>query len=128
MSRTALVSKTNIIAAVMALAVVGGGGAVLLNRSADKPQTAVQSAATEPPHLEHISYQGQDGKSALELLKAEADVKTETATYGEYVASINGKDGGGSKFWMFYVNGAMADVSADKYVTKTGETIEWKLQ
>ncbi len=87
--------------------------------------------ATENSELqktEYLSYKGEDGKTALELLKSEAEVETKSSSLGDYVTSINGNDGDGSKFWLFYVNGKEATVGADKYITKSGETIEWKLQ
>jgi hypothetical protein len=89
-------------------------------------QTAGEN--NEKQKTEYLSYQGEDGKTAMELLKSEAEVETKSSSLGDYVTSINGNDGGGSKFWLFYIDGKEASVGADKYVTKSGETIEWKLQ
>lgn len=75
-----------------------------------------------------ISYQGQDGVSALDLLKQKADVKTKSSSIGEYVESINGKDGGGSKYWLYYVNGQQAPVGPAEYKTKSSDQIEWRLE
>jgi hypothetical protein len=77
---------------------------------------------------ETLSYQGQDNVSALDLLKQNADVKTKTSSIGEYVESINGNDGGGEKFWLYYVNCQQAPVGPAEYVTKESDRIEWRLE
>jgi hypothetical protein len=78
---------------------------------------------------DYILYAGEDGKTALEILKQKADVLTKDSDYGEYVDSINGLQGGtGGKYWTFYVNGQMAQVGAGTYQTKNGDRIEWKFE
>lgn len=74
-----------------------------------------------------VNYSGVIGKTALELLKAGAEVETQDSSYGEYVVAINGVKNSG-QFWLFYVNGAAATVGAGEYVTTNGETIEWRLE
>jgi len=76
-----------------------------------------------------VSYQGEDGKSALELLKKSNT--TETKEYkglGEFVTSINGLAGDKENFWSFYVNGKQAQVGASSYITKSTDLIEWKYE
>ena len=75
-----------------------------------------------------VAYQGQDGHSALGLLKDKTQTETENSSFGEYVVSINGKDGGGQKYWLFYVNGQPATVGASDYMTTNNDTIEWRLE
>ena len=84
--------------------------------------------AVTPQKTESISYRGEDGKTALELLKTNATAVTKTSSIGEYVTSINGNDGGGKKYWLFFVDGKESSLGAGAYVTKSGENIEWKLQ
>lgn len=78
----------------------------------------------------NISYDGQDGKTALELLKTSGkNVETNKSSAGEYVTKIDGQPvADAKKYWMFYVNGQQPPVGADQYKTKTGEKIEWKLE
>lgn len=141
MSRPALRSKTNIIVAVMVLLAAVSGGAFLLSRSADTPQSANTAQSTNPETEtqreeksdatvtdDYVSYKGQGGMTALSLLKSHADVRTKTYEFGELVTSINGQDGGGTKYWTFYINGAEAQVGAGAYITKDTDTIEWKLR
>jgi len=79
------------------------------------------------PYL--IVYQGVDNKNALELLKTKENVITKQSSLGEYVDEINGIKGGtDNKYWIFYVNGKMAEVGSDVYVTKSTDRIEWKFE
>jgi hypothetical protein len=100
-----------------------------------QPQTANQNtnAATqvtaEQNNTAVITYQGEEGKNALELLKAKYPVKTkEFPGAGEFVESINGVTPETDYFWAFYVNGATSNVGAGQYVTKTADKLEWRLE
>lgn len=72
-----------------------------------------------------FSYQGQDGKNALELLQTVGPVDVSDAGF---VNAINGIKPGDRQFWAFYVNGQQAQVGAKEYQTKSTDTIEWKLE
>lgn len=72
-----------------------------------------------------ISYAGQDGKNALELL--ESGHQVDVSDQG-FVNTIDGIEPGPHQFWAFYVNGTSADVGAKDYQTKSSDTIEWKLE
>ena len=129
MGRTALSStKTIIVAAIVVVAGLGGG---LLYKSAyPAKKTIVTSVvSTTPTKTTLVSYDGIEGKTALEIFKTKATVVTKTATgLGEYVISVNGNDGGGTKYWLFFVNGKEAEVGAGSYITHSNDKIEWKLQ
>ena len=76
-----------------------------------------------------ISYQGVEGKNAIELLKESHEVKTDKYDFGELVNTIDGQASDpAANFWAFYVNGEMAQVGAGDYQTKPSDTIEWKLE
>lgn len=78
-----------------------------------------------------FSYEGEDGKTALELLQEKAD---EVGVIGlganSYVTSINGVGAQESKneFWALYVDGTPAQTGSGSLVTKAGQTIEWSLE
>lgn len=74
-----------------------------------------------------ISYQGQEGKTALELLKAKVQVETKDTSFGPQIMAINGIQATDKEFWLFSVNGQPASVGAHQYQTKDGDKIEWKL-
>jgi hypothetical protein len=76
-----------------------------------------------------VSYQGVDGKNAMELLKASHDVQTQSfGDMGEFVKAIDGIEPDSMHFWSFYINGSQAQVGADTYMTKSTDLIEWKLE
>jgi hypothetical protein len=77
-----------------------------------------------------IAYDGEDGKTALELLKLHARVVTTNAGgLGELVVTINGigaRNNNGFNL-IYYVNGSMPKTGAGNYITKNGDKIEWKI-
>lgn len=128
MRRTNAQHKKLIVAGVIAVFLLVGAGGLLLHKP-NNPRPSVLGAATvQQQPITVLRYQGTDGKTALALLKLRATVVTKQSSYGEYVVSINGSDGGGKKYWIFYVNGQEASVGAGAYVTKSTDKIEWRLQ
>jgi hypothetical protein len=131
MSRVALGAKKTLISAAALLVIAGGGVGLWFHSdsSSNKSTTNTsQSTVAKPVQTTSISYKGEDGQTALALLKKHAQVQTKSSSIGDYVTSINGNDGGGSKYWLFYVNGQESQVGASAYVTKSSDQIEWKLQ
>ena len=72
-----------------------------------------------------ISYPGQDGKNALELLQSSHQVDVSSAGF---VNTIDGQAPVGKQYWAFYINDKLADVGAKAYITKTTDQIGWKLE
>lgn len=70
------------------------------------------------------------GKTALDLTKEKANIKTKGEGANAYVTEINGITAQVSKkeYWAFYVNGKMAEVGAGSYQLKEGDKIEWKIE
>lgn len=70
------------------------------------------------------------GKTALDLTKEKANIKTKGEGVNAYVTEINGIIAQDSKkeYWAFYVNGKMATVGAGSYKLKQGDKIEWKIE
>ena len=76
-----------------------------------------------------ISYQGVEGKTALELLKVFHQVEVKSYSFGDMVIGIDGNTPDPNKaFWAFYLNGSQAQVGAGAYVTKSSDQIEWRLE
>lgn len=71
-----------------------------------------------------VSYAGVDGKNAFDLLKETHGVKDENG----FVTSIDGQPNAAPKYWTLYVNGVLATVGAKDLVTKSTDTITWKLE
>lgn len=70
------------------------------------------------------------GKTALDLTKEKANIKTKGEGVNAYVTEINGIIAQDSKkeYWAFYINSKMATVGAGSYQLKQGDKIEWKIE
>ncbi|MCX6797512.1 MAG: DUF4430 domain-containing protein, partial [Candidatus Doudnabacteria bacterium] len=82
-----------------------------------------QEAKKQLDPAQTVKYEGEEGKTALQILKDKYQVDTkEYQGLGEFVTSISGiKAEDGKNFWAFYVNGKQAQVGASSYQTKNGE-------
>lgn len=74
---------------------------------------------------QEITYSGQEGKTAYELLAATHDV--EASTEG-FVSAIDGIKPTGRQFWSFKVNGQSAAKGAKEVITSDNDTITWQLE
>ncbi len=119
--------KTGLIFVLLLLANACTHRAAVKTPQASSPgQNAV---ATKPAREERLvfAYDGEDGKTALALLKAKAKVRIASSSMGELVEEINGVASGNGWNFLYYVNGAMAKTGAANYITKNTDKIEWKL-
>ncbi|MCO1338678.1 hypothetical protein BJH93_07210 [Kocuria polaris] len=102
-----------------------------------EPGTTTSPAASEAASApagesanETFAYEGEDGKTALELL-LEHDPEAEVSGEGEnaFVTGINGRvaDEDAKEFWALYVDGEFAQVGAGSLETEDGQEIQWKL-
>jgi hypothetical protein len=135
MGRTAFNVKTKVIAGVFVLVAATTGVLAWVSQPNEQPKVASSQTSVQKPaassavvRADYVSYPGQDGKNALELLKSHTKVQTKSSSFGDMVVAINGKDGANKKYWTFYINGEMAQVGAGAYTTKNADKIEWKLQ
>ncbi|HEX2491264.1 MAG TPA: DUF4430 domain-containing protein, partial [Blastocatellia bacterium] len=101
-------------------------GACAQRVSVSAPKAAPAATPAREERLV-IAYEGEDGKTALELLKSRARVRTSSSQIGELVEEINGVRSDNGYYLFYYINGAMAKTGAANYLTKTGDRIEWKL-
>lgn len=85
----------------------------------------VNTAVTNTAATGSITYAGQDGKNALELLQQNHTV--DVSAQG-FVNAIDGRKPGDHEFWAFYTNGKQAEVGAKDYASKNSDEIEWKLE
>jgi len=126
MSRVALPkTKTFILTIILAVLVISLGGWAL---TAKLSNNGVQTVVNTQHQTTQISYRGQNGVTALSLLKRYASVKVIHYSFGDFVTTINGTASSSSKYWIFYVNGKESSVGAGVYVTKNGQTLTWKLE
>lgn len=72
----------------------------------------------------------EDGITALSILMLSGHtLETTNFAYGTLVDAIDGVRGGsGGKYWIYYVNGSMGTVAAEKYELNPGDQVEWRFQ
>ncbi len=84
-------------------------------------------AVGEPNPSAPVEYKGVEGKTALELLKANYTVEVKSYSFGDMVTGINGITADSQHFWAMYVNGQFSQIGAGQYITKSGDSIKWQL-
>lgn len=98
------------------------------NKERQESQEVKEEYTTQVPSS-LVSYKGQEGRNALDVLKSNYNVQTKSfGDLGEFVQSINGVEPDNKHFWAMYVNGEVSQVGAGSYITKSTDTVEWKLE
>ena len=117
--------------AVLAIVVGVFGLSSCVSSPTPRIEQAQEVHETRSASSKEFSYDGEDGKTALELLEEKADdVGVIGVGANAYVTSINGVEAQESKseFWALYVDGAAAQTGAGSLETETGQKIEWSLE
>jgi hypothetical protein len=113
--------------AVLVFAGCGDSSTAVDSARADTKAKATESAKAVDRDLTVITYDGEDGETALDLLEANGyDVETKSSDLGSYVTAIGDVEATSSKYWTYEVDGKMPNLGADKYETKDGQQVEWK--
>jgi hypothetical protein len=112
-----------------AILIIGGSllGNYVSQKQADKTVAGIKNQF-QPVVQKTISYDGQEGHTALDLLKASHEVKTEDSATGSFVTAIDGIANTNDTYWMFYVNNELPSVASDQYQTKNSDKIEWRFE
>ena len=119
------ISLINIAAIVVLIALVGIGGHFIGKYEENKKGS---TASSQISGVQTFTYSGENGKNALDLLKAKADAQISESSLGAFVVSINGTSNSDSQFWLLYVNGELAPTGADQVQTKDGDKLEWRYE
>jgi len=94
-------------------------------------QSNLNPVSPTPPQVQVssnvITYQGQNGKTALAILKANHRVEAKHYDFGDLVTGIDGITPDSSHFWAMYVNNQFSQVGASAYITKNSDTIRWQI-
>lgn len=107
---------------VILLVLIGlGAGSSYLAENSPKASTVRKSVDT-------ISYQGQDGKSVLDILKETHQVETVDTDFGVFVKTIDGVTQTDNSVWLYYINGEPGIEGANAAKTTNGQTIEWRYE
>lgn len=123
--------KSKILLVLTGVVIAGAAifGFVVMSGDESNKTTRPASTSQVQAPITEVSYDGVEGKNALEVLKQTH--KVETKAYeglGELVISIDGVAADNKHFWAFYVGEQQSQVGAGVYVTKTSDKITWKLE
>lgn len=110
-----------IVGILIVVVVLGGGYGVLRQRNLNN-----QSVSSSVEQSKLISYDGEDGKTAYDILQSKYSVEASTGSYGVMVSSINGLKATSTEFWLYSVNGEQPDKAADQFMTRSGDKITWE--
>lgn len=92
------------------------------------PQPIVNSNQPKTALTSQISYNCQPGKTAFEVLQDKNQVQFQGSSFGRMITAINGKNQGQGKYWLYFIDGREASVSADAYLCQGSEQIQWELK
>lgn len=123
--------KKGLLPIIAVIIVVIGLGVYGTTRRAEPTPVQSESPISSSPTVSPattVFYDGENGKTALELLQTKYRVEVQDSSYGAFVTSINGLKNTDKKFWLFYVNGTAASEGAGTYETKNSQQIEWRYQ
>lgn len=85
-------------------------------------------------NLNTINIEFREGMTAFDLLKDGAEkltlpLKTKNYDIGIFIEAIGDKENGqDGKYWLYYVNGQLPMVAADKEIIKIGDKVEFKFE
>lgn len=87
----------------------------------------IDDGSENPIDFESQFYEGITAFDLLEELNL--TLKTKTYDVGIFIEAIGDKENGqDEKYWMYYVNGEMPMIAADKKEIKPGDKIEFKFE
>ncbi|HEY6736415.1 MAG TPA: DUF4430 domain-containing protein [Candidatus Saccharimonadia bacterium] len=104
-------------------------GSVMASRRQPPPAVAKSPAAVASPKPSSVSFKGQDGQSALALLKQRAVVTMQGTGPAAYVASVNGYRAAETQheYWALYLNGQLSETSPSAVITHDDDQLEWRI-
>jgi len=81
-----------------------------------------------------IETEFKEGMTAFDLLSNEAEklnltLKFKTYDIGVFIEAIGNKENGeDGKYWLYYINGEMSQLAADKQLLTHGDKVEFKFE
>jgi len=79
-------------------------------------------------HVQTFDVAVPENTSAFDLLKQYALLDYTTSAFGAFINSINNVSNAGDKYWMFYVNGTLADVGLSAYLINQSMVMEMRYE
>lgn len=117
--------KKLLLTSILAIALTGAGCSLTQTINVNEARSRNANSVSNTNRVNSITYSGQTGKNALDLLKAKHQVDVSAQGFVNAIDTIKPGD---HHYWSFYVNDKQADVGAKEYITKNTDAIEWKLE
>lgn len=121
-------TQKNLLLALGLVIIVGLGawvGIANSQKSASSATPTPTATISPTPLPTDYSFQGTEGKTALDGLKEKQTVEVKSYSFGDLVTGINGLNADDTHYWAFKVNGQDAAVGAGAYTMKAGDTIQF---
>ncbi|MCA5893880.1 DUF4430 domain-containing protein [Isoptericola sp. NEAU-Y5] len=117
-------------ATLLAVGLVAGCGGAGEGGASPSAPTSVDPSQHVAENLTEFSYEGEDGRTALELLlEHDPDAAVQGEGENAFVTGIGGHEADAdSEFWALSVDGEQAQVGAGSLETKDGQEITWTLE
>jgi|AntAceMinimDraft_9_1070365.scaffolds.fasta_scaffold184054_2 hypothetical protein len=90
------------------------------------PTSAAVETTQEKINAQLVLTSTQNGQTALELLEANAEIKTKDyGDVGMMVIGIDNIDSDNEHYWAFYINNEYAQQSASKTILESGDIVKF---
>ena len=138
-----------IVAAIIIIIIIGGWLIFSNKESQSVPQNETEISQQSQENLKEkinliidssegdlktFEVEFNEGMTAFDLLKQETEklgltLKAKSYDMGVFIEAIGNREGGeDGKYWLYYVNGEMPQVAADKQEIKAGDKVEFKFE
>ncbi|KKW01820.1 MAG: hypothetical protein A2898_05850 [Candidatus Kerfeldbacteria bacterium RIFCSPLOWO2_01_FULL_48_11] len=106
-------------------------GSVAGVRTVTHEATVVVNTGTGLPR--NMSFDLAGDETAFDLLtraslRENFVVETQQYDFGIMINKIDGVGAEENRYWMYYINGASANIGADSYMVKPGDVIEFRYE
>ena len=92
--------------------------------SSDEPGAVPGAIASSQDSLT-VDLTGVDSTTVFDLLRQHHDVEYRSTVTGTFVTSIDKVTVGQGYFWVYSVNDTMATTACDKFMTSSGDRVQW---
>jgi len=120
-----------IVIGVLALASVIATIIIIINaQKPDEPEEPEEPALNCPMVDGILTYNGEEGKTVLEILQSICEIETKSSAEDTIVTivAIDGFTASAPDYWALYVNDIPALMSPNNIQTQETDTIKWQLE
>jgi len=120
-----------IVLGIFALASVIATTIIIINNKKSEEPPIEEEPTLDCPMVDGtITYEGESGKTVLEILASICEIETKTSTDGSIITviAIDGRLASTPDYWALYINNAYAFQSPNNLQTTETDIIKWQLE